>query len=112
LQPFRLTSSRLNKKTKLHYAAGSVVLNFRRWVVSQHQNISSESEFAMLVLKRRIGEEIIINENIRIVVSQTTDSSCSLAIEAPASIQIRRAELPAFQNSIVQKIASSLQVQS
>jgi hypothetical protein len=38
----------------------------------------------MLVLKRRIGEEIIINENIRIVVSQTTNNSCSLAIEAPA----------------------------
>ena len=65
---------------------------------------------AMLVLKRRIGEEIIINENIRIVVSQTTDSSCSLAIEAPASIQIRRAELPAFQESIVQRTASAWQV--
>ncbi|MDA1230469.1 MAG: carbon storage regulator [Planctomycetota bacterium] len=64
----------------------------------------------MLVLRRRIGEEIIINENIRIVVAQTTDSSCSLAIEAPASYRIRRAELPAYQESIVQKVASSLQV--
>jgi carbon storage regulator CsrA len=42
------------------------------------------AEVVMLILKRRIGEEIIINENIRIVVSQTTDHSCSLAIEAPA----------------------------
>jgi carbon storage regulator CsrA len=57
----------------------------------------------MLVLKRRIGEEIIINDDIRIVVSQTTDNGCSLAIEAPASMKIRRAELPAFQESIVQR---------
>ena len=65
----------------------------------------------MLVLKRRKGEEIIINENIRIIVTQTTDGSCSLAIEAPRSCRIRRAELPAFQESIVQRTASALQVQ-
>ena len=66
----------------------------------------------MLVLRRRIGEEILINDNIRSVVSQTTDHGCSLAIEAPASIKIRRAELPSFQESIVQRVAASLQVQS
>ena len=65
----------------------------------------------MLVLRRRIGEEIIINDNIRIVVSQTTDSSCSLAIEAPESYRIRRGELPAFEESIVQKVAAALQVE-
>ena len=65
----------------------------------------------MLVLRRRIGEEILINDNIRIVVAQTTDHSCSLAIEAPESYRIRRAELPPFQESIVQRVASSLQVQ-
>ena len=64
----------------------------------------------MLVLRRRIGEEILINDNIRIVVAQTTDHSCSLAIEAPKSYRIRRAELPPFQESIVQRVASSLQV--
>ncbi len=66
----------------------------------------------MLVLRRRIGEEILINDNIRIVVSQTTDHGCSLAIEAPKSCRIRRAELPPLQESIVQRTASSLQVQS
>lgn len=65
----------------------------------------------MLVLRRRIGEEIIINEEIRIVVSQTTDGSCSLAIEAPESYRIRRGELPAFEESVVQKVASALQVE-
>jgi carbon storage regulator CsrA len=40
----------------------------------------------MLVLKRRIGEEIIINENIRIVVSQTTDGQLQLGILKPLRI--------------------------
>ncbi len=65
----------------------------------------------MLVLRRRTGEEIIINENIRIVVTQTTDGSCSLAIEAPKSYRIRRAELPPIQEAIIQRTASALQVQ-
>ena len=65
----------------------------------------------MLVIRRRKGEEVFINDEIRIVVSQTTDGSCSLAIEAPRSYRIRRGELPAFQEAIVQKVASALQVQ-
>ena len=65
----------------------------------------------MLVLRRQIGEEILINENIRIVVTQTTDHSCSLAIEAPKSCRIRRAELPPLQEAVVQRVASSLKVQ-
>ena len=64
----------------------------------------------MLVLKRRKGEEIIINEEIRILVSQTTDGSCSLAIEAPEWYRIRRAELPEFQEAIIQKTASAWQI--
>lgn len=65
----------------------------------------------MLVLKRRKGEEIIINDEIRILVSQTSDGSCRLAIEAPESCRIRRAELPDFQEDIIQRTASAWQVQ-
>lgn len=65
----------------------------------------------MLVLRRRKGEEIIINDEIRILVSQTTNGSCSLAIEAPECHRVRRAELPAFQEAIVQRTASAWQVQ-
>lgn len=65
----------------------------------------------MLVLKRRKGEEIIINEEIRISVTQTTDGSCRLAIEAPDSYRIRRAELPDFQESLIQRTASAWQVE-
>lgn len=66
----------------------------------------------MLILKRREGEEIVINDDLRIVVTRTTDGSCSLAIEAPDSYRIRRGELPAFSEVIIQKTASALQVQS
>ncbi len=65
----------------------------------------------MLVLKRRKGEEVIINEEIRIFVTRTTDGSCSLAIEAPEGYRIRRAELPEFQEDIIQRTASAWQVQ-
>ena len=65
----------------------------------------------MLVLKRHEGEEIVINEDIRIQVSKTKNGSCSLVIEAPECYRIRRAELPAFQEAIIQKTASAWQFQ-
>lgn len=63
----------------------------------------------MLVLRRRKGEEIIINEEIRIYVAQVCEGSCTLSIEAPESIVIRRGELPPFEKRIPRSIASSLQ---
>ena len=88
--------------------------NIQCWVLTQHSRYPREFndwEVVMLVLRRRVGEEIIINENIRIVVAQTTEGSCSLAIEAPDSYRIRRAELPPFQESMVRRTASAWQVQ-
>jgi carbon storage regulator CsrA len=64
----------------------------------------------MLVLKRRKGEEIIVNERMRIVVMDTGDGSCSLAFDAPMSDKIRRAELPAFEESVIQQTASHLRL--
>ena len=64
----------------------------------------------MLVLKRRKGEEIIVNERMRIVVMETGDGSCSLAFDAPVSDRIRRAELPAFEESLIQQTASRMGV--
>ena len=65
----------------------------------------------MLVLKRHEGEEIIINDEISIRVSKTKNGSCSLVIEAPECYRIRRAELPDFQEAIIQRTASAWQVQ-
>ena len=66
----------------------------------------------MLVLKRRKGQEIIINGHIRIVVVQTNDGSCSLAFDAPDSYRIRRGELPSFDEAVFHESTQTLQVQS
>jgi len=66
----------------------------------------------MLVLKRRKGQEIIINGHIRIVVVQTNDGSCSLAFDAPDSYRIRRGELPSFDEAVFHGSTQALQVQS
>lgn len=64
----------------------------------------------MLVLKRRKGEEIIVNERMRIVVMDTGDGSCRLAFDAPQSDRIRRAELPPFEEELIQDTAAALAV--
>ena len=64
----------------------------------------------MLVLKRRKGEEVIVNERMRIRVVETGDGVCSLAFDAPQSDRIRRAELPVFEEDLIHTTASRLRV--
>jgi len=47
----------------------------------------------MLVLTRRIGEEIVIGENIRIVVQRLGSNRVKLGIDAPPTVHIVRGEL-------------------
>ncbi len=47
----------------------------------------------MLVLSRRQGEEILIGDNIRLKVVATQGNRIQVAIDAPAEVAIRRAEL-------------------
>ena len=64
----------------------------------------------MLVLKRRRGESVIINERIRIFVIDTKDGGVQLGFEAPETDKIRRLELPPFEESLVQSTALALKV--
>lgn len=48
----------------------------------------------MLVLARKRGDKIIINENIEITVTNIRNGCVRIGIEAPRDINIRRAELP------------------
>lgn len=66
----------------------------------------------MLVLKRRAGESIVINEQLRIVVVNTSNGACKLAFDAPPSDRIRRGELPAFEDVLPfeKPVVSSLPV--
>ena len=57
----------------------------------------------MLVLTRTIGEEIVIDGNIRVKICEVKGGRVKLAIEAPRDVKIRREEMAA----IVEKIALS-----
>lgn len=47
----------------------------------------------MLVLSRKIGEQIVVSDNITITVTRVNGNTVSLGIEAPKEIPIRRSEL-------------------
>lgn len=52
------------------------------------------TELQMLTLKRRNGEGIIIDDRIRIVVTDSKHGACRISIDAPREYEIRREELP------------------
>lgn len=47
----------------------------------------------MLILTRRVGEEIMIGDEIRIVVISTAASSVKIGIHAPRDIEVHRKEV-------------------
>jgi len=47
----------------------------------------------MLVLSRKVNEEIVIGENIRITVVKVVGNKVRLGISAPDSVAIRRKEI-------------------
>ena len=47
----------------------------------------------MLVLSRRIGERLMIGNNIMVVVNKIGTKRVLIGIEAPAEVRVRRAEL-------------------
>jgi carbon storage regulator len=47
----------------------------------------------MLVLNRKPGESIIINENIEVCILEASDGSVKLGISAPRTVKILRKEI-------------------
>ena len=47
----------------------------------------------MLVLSRKVGEKIVIGDNITVVINKVAGNRISLAIEAPSNVRIVRGEL-------------------
>jgi carbon storage regulator len=47
----------------------------------------------MLVLTRKIGEEIVIGDDIRVIVAAIQGNNVRLGFTAPAEVLIRRSEL-------------------
>ena len=49
----------------------------------------------MLVLSRKIGQEVVIGDNIRVTVLSIVRNQVRLGVTAPAAVAIRREELEA-----------------
>lgn len=47
----------------------------------------------MLVIKRKVGESILLGEDIEIVVSEVIGDKVKIAIDAPKEVKIMRREL-------------------
>ena len=52
-----------------------------------------DEESNMLVLSRKVGQELVIGDNIRLTVNRVGGSRVTLGIEAPDEVRIVRAEL-------------------
>jgi carbon storage regulator len=50
----------------------------------------------VLILRRRVGEKIVIGEGITVVVSRVSGGRVTLGIEAPDDVHIVRGELRVF----------------
>ena len=61
----------------------------------------------MLVLSRKVGEKIVVGDNITIVVNRVNGSRISLGIEAPADVRIVRGELSKAEESVEGNAASA-----
>ena len=47
----------------------------------------------MLVLSRKVGQEILIGDNVRITITKVSGNRVTLGIEAPDHVRILRGEL-------------------
>jgi carbon storage regulator CsrA len=53
----------------------------------------------MLILRRKVGEKIVIGDGIVVVVTRVSGARVTLGIEAPSSVHIVRGELRAFDEA-------------
>ena len=60
----------------------------------------------MLVLTRKVGEEIWIGDDIRIVVSRCHSGQVRLAFDAPREVKILRAEIKRRQEAEASEAAA------
>lgn len=61
----------------------------------------------MLVLSRKVGQELVIGDNIRITINRVGGSRVTLGIEAPDDVRVVRGELEAVVKSFEQASAES-----
>ena len=60
----------------------------------------------MLVLSRKVGERIVIGDDVTVVVSRISGNRVSVGIEAPHNVKVIRGELKRFRDEFVEADAS------
>ena len=53
----------------------------------------------MLVLSRKVGEQLVIGDNIRVVIHRVAGNRVTIGIEAPNDVRIIRGELQAHDQT-------------
>lgn len=64
----------------------------------------------MLVLSRRLGESIVVGDNVVVTVSRIQGNQVRLCISAPREVAIRRSELPAQPEESAEGVYDILKV--
>ena len=62
----------------------------------------------MLVLSRKVGQRIVIGENITVVVNRVAGNRVTLGIEAPDDVHIMRGELEKHQREFASPDAEEI----
>ena len=62
----------------------------------------------MLILSRKNGQKIIINDNIEITILESKNDNCKIAIEAPRDVKVYREEVYKQIKSSNQKSTDSM----
>jgi carbon storage regulator len=47
----------------------------------------------MLVLSRKVGQELVIGESIRVVITKIVGNRITLGVQAPATVRVLRSEM-------------------
>lgn len=64
----------------------------------------------MLVLSRKVGEEIVIGEDIRVTIVEVRGNRIKLGFAGPREVTVRRGELvrqPSNRERVVESLAAS-----
>ena len=64
----------------------------------------------MLVLNRKVGQRIVIGDNITVVVNKVSGNRVTLGVEAPDDVHIMRGELEKHQREFGAPTAEALPV--
>lgn len=53
----------------------------------------------MLVLSRKVGEKLVIGDNVTITINRVSGNRVTIGIQAPSDVRIVRGELERFEDS-------------